>query len=527
LLGITGLVLLIACANIASLMLARATVREREMAVRLALGAPYRRLFRQLLIESLLLGTGGAALGALLSGIFSRALMQLISREGQMLQLDLNIDWRMLAFVAGVAVLTSIVFGLAPAFRASRVAPSDALKAGGRGQAGGRESFSFQRLLVIAQISVSLVLIIGALLFAQSFSNLMKVDPGFQPQGVLVSLLDLQKLNLSPDRYEQAQREMLMQIRSLPQVESAAQTTHLPFNGSWTSGVTVQDMEGSSKFSWVSPGYLQTLHVPLIAGRDLSEHDTPTSPKVALVSESFVRHFLPGKEPIGQIIRTAPEPKYPATEYQIVGVVKDTKYGDLREESAPPECYAPISQFPDQGPWMAVLVRSSAPLDRITAAIRGKFAAANPDVSLDFFALQQMMGDMLLRERVLAMLSGAFGVLAALLAMVGLYGLISYLVVLRRAEIGIRMALGASRRNILGIVLRQTAGLSAVGILFGLLCAAAVTRGTSTLLFGVRPTEPRLLFLASLLLVGIGLLASSLPAWRAARVDPNEALRYE
>jgi predicted permease len=527
LLGITGLVLLIACGNIASLMLARASVREREMAVRLALGAPYWRLARQLLIESLLLGGGGAALGIVLSAVFSRALMRLISREGEMLQLDLSADWRVLAFVAGVAVLTSVLFGLAPAFRASRVAPSDALKTGGRGQAGGHESFSFQRLLVIAQISVSVVLMFGALLFVKSFSNLMKVDPGFRQQGILVSIVDLGKLRLPPDRYEPVEREMLAQIRSIPQVEAAADTTHLPFNGSWTSGVTVQDIEGPSKFTWVSPEYLQTLQVPLVAGRDISDRDTSTSPKVALVSESFVRRFLPGKNPIGQIIHTAPEPKYPATEYQIVGVVKDAKYADLREEAAPPECYAPISQFPDQGPWMVTLIRSSAPLGQVSTAIRQKFATDNPDVSMDFYVLQKMVSDMLLRERVLAMLSGAFGMLAALLAMVGLYGLISYLVVLRRAEIGIRMALGASRQNVVAIVLRQTVALSAIGTVLGLLCAVALTRGANSLLFGVGPTEPGLLFIATALLIGIGLLASCIPAWRAARIAPTEALRYE
>jgi predicted permease len=527
LLGITALVLLIACANIASLMLARASVREREMAVRLALGAPYWRLARQLLVESLLLGCTGSLLGLLLAGVFSRALLQLISRENEMLQLNLNADWRVLAFVAGVAVLTSVIFGLAPMFRSARLVPSEALKSGGRANTGGREGYSFQRILVAAQISVSMVLLVGALLFVRSFLNLTRVDPGFRQQGVLIAFLDMARLQLPPERYEPAQREMLAQIRSIPQVESAAITTHLPFNGSWTSGVTVDENEGWSKFSWVSPGYLQTLQVPLLSGRDLDDRDTSSSPKVALVSESFVRKFLSGKDPIGRVIRTAPEPKYPAVEYQIIGVVKDTKYENLREGSAPPECYAPMSQFPDQGPGLIVMVRSSAPLALVTSAIRQKLSTVSPDVSMEFLVFQKLISDLLIRDRVLAMLSGAFGLLAALLAMVGLYGVISYLVVLRRAEIGIRMALGASRRNIVAAVLRETFFLLTVGIAVGLVCALALARGAASLLYGIQPTNPLLLVCASALLGAIALFAGFIPAQRAARIDPLVALRYE
>jgi predicted permease len=527
LLGITGLVLLIACANIANLMLARASVREREMAVRLALGASYWRLARQMLAESLLLSGAGAILGVAFAGIFSRSLVQLLSTEGNRLQLDLSLDWRVLVFVAAVAILTSVVFGLAPAFRSSRLEPGDALKSAGRGKTGGRASHSFQRLLVVSQIAVSLVLLVGALLFVHSFWNLSKVDPGFRQDGILTASLDLGKLHLSPERFESIRRELLAQIRSIPLVESAATSTHTPFAGSWTSAVNVESIEGSSKFTWVSPGYLQTLQIPLIAGRDFSDLDTSTSPRVAIVSQAFARRFFSGRNPIGKIIRTLPEPGYPAASYEIVGVVKDTKYSSLREESPPSESYAPASQFPAGGPWTAVLIRSSSPLGAVTATAREKISAVSPEISMDFQVLKSFINDGLVRERMMALLSGSFGLLAVLLAMIGLYGVISYIVALRRAEIGVRMALGASRQNIVVIVLRQTMVLLAVGIAMGTILALVAVRGAGSLLFGIQPADPLTLIGASLLLAGVALAASFVPARRATRVDPMIALRYE
>jgi predicted permease len=527
LLAITGLVLLIACANIASLMLTRASVRDREMAVRLALGASYWRLARQMLVESLLLGGAGAAIGVFLASAFSHVLVQLISRQGEILHLDLGVDWRVVLFVSGAAMVTSVVFGAAPVFRSSQMAPGDALKSGARAGSGGRQKHAFQRLLVVGQISVSLVLLVGALLLVRSFWNLMRVDPGFRQTGVLIAYLDLDRLQLPPERYELAERELLAQIKSVPVVESAATSTHLPFNGSWTSGVNVDGVEGPSKFTWVSPGYLQTLQVPLVRGRDFDERDTSTAPRVALVSETFVRQFLGGRDPIGKLIRTAPEPSYPAATYQIVGVVKDTKYAGLREGAPPPECYGPASQYPAIGPWAAVLIRSRSPLDQVTAAVRQKMGEVSPDTAMEFVVLQTYIEEQLVRERVLALLSGAFGLLAALLAMIGLYGVISYVVVLRRAEIGIRMALGASQENIIGIFLRQTSMLLAAGIVIGIVCALALARGASSLLFGVRPTDSLTLLLASGLLAGVALLAGFIPARRATRVDPLVALRYE
>ena len=524
--GITGLVLLIASANIANLMLVRSSVRAREMAVRLALGASYGRLIKQMIAESLLLSGAGAILGVTLAGFFSRILVQLIRTQGDRLELDLSVDWRVLAFVSTVAILTSLVFGVAPALQALRREPVDALKSG-RSETRRRQGHSFRRFLVISQIAVSLVLLVGAVLFVRSFYNLSKVDPGFRQDGVLVAFIDFDKLHLSPSRYHSTTRDLLRQIRSIPLVDSAATSTHIPFNGSWTSGVDVDGVQGASKFSWVSPGYVQTLQISLIEGRDFNDHDTSTSPRVAIVSETFVRNFLAGRSPVGKVIRTAPEPHYPATSYKIIGVVKDTKYAGLREQTSPPESYAPISQFPDVGPWAAVLIRSSAPLAAVVAAIRSTLTSVSPEIGMEFTILKKSIEDQLIRERMLALLSASFGILALLLAMIGLYGVISYIVTLRRSEIGMRMALGASRRNIVVIVVTETLLLAAAGIAIGIILALIVTRGVAALLFGIRPQDPVAMIVSAVFLVIVALAASYVPTRRATRVDPMIALRYE
>jgi predicted permease len=527
LLGITALVLLMVCVNIANLVLARGSIRQREMALRLALGASRWRLARQLLAESLLLAASGAVLGVALASFLSRTLLRLITAEGDRLQLDLSLDWRVLAFVAAIATLTSVVFGLAPALRFSRNTPGDALKSGGRGHTGNRDSHSFQRLLVTSQVACSFVLLVGALLFVHSFYNLSKVDPGFRQDGVVMVFFDFEKLNLPPQRFEAEARDLLAQVRSIPLVDSAATSTHLPFDGSWTSGVTVDSIEGPSKFTWVSPGYLRTMRVPLVAGRDFNDRDTATAPHVAIVSQTFVSRFLAGRDPIGKIIRTAPEPRYPAGTYEIVGVVKDTKYADLREVAPPPEAYAPASQFPALGPEVMVLIHSLSPLPSVTAAVREKVAAASPDVSMDFTVLKRFVEDSLIRERMLALLSGSFGFLAVLLAMIGLYGVVSYMITLRRVEIGIRMALGASRQDIFAIVLRQTLLVLTVGIVAGTLLALLAAHGAGSLLFGIQSNDPFTLIGAAAFLSVVALIASFVPARGATRVDPMIALRYE
>jgi len=527
LLGTTALVLLIACANLANLMLVRASTREKEMAVRLALGASGGRVRQQLLLESLVLAVTGALLGIGLASVFSRTVVKLISTERAPFYLDMHLDWRVLSFSALMAISTCLLFGLAPAFRSSRTEPGLTLKSGGRGMTAGRQRFSFQQALVVSQIAFSLVLLVGALLFVRSFWNLVTLNPGFRESGILRVYLNFRRLDLPPERYETFKHDLLEQIRSIPVVESAATSTHVPLDGSsWSLGVRAGSMEGSSKFDWVSPGYFRTLQILFLAGRDFTERDTLQAPPVLIVNETFVRQFLGPGNPLGKIIRTNAEPHYPETEYEIVGVVKDTKYGALRD-AIPPIAFAPAQQYSDKYYFTNAFVRFSSPPSVAISAVRDKLTPIYPELKIEYHVYQTEIQSGLVRERLMALLSGFFGALAALLAVIGLYGVISYITTMRRNEIGIRMALGASRQNVIGLVLRQTLILLALGVGIGLALAVAATSGARALLYGLRPGDPFSLAAAGLFLAAVALAASYWPAYRATRVDPMKALRYE
>ena len=531
LLGITGLVLLIACANLANLMLARASAREREMAVRLALGASRPRLLRQLLTESLLLAAGGAALGAGLAHGLCGAIVSLVSTQGDPLRLDLSADGRVLAFTATVAVLTCVVFGLSPALRSSRTEPGAAMRTGGRGLTSGRERLSFQRLLVVMQIAVSLVLLVGALLMAQSFRNLMSVDPGFRQEGILVVFLDMSGLPLPAARREGFRREVAERIRALPQVDSVATTSNPPLiGGSWTMAIRVEGAEreatGNSKVTWVSPGYFRTMEIPLLAGRDFDDRDTEASRRVAMVNQTFVRRFLGTADPMGRTFRTGAEPNYPEAVYEIVGVVRDTKYQALRAD-VPPSAFAPAPQHPNPRPGGALVIRSSAPLAGVTSSVKREVGALYPEVYLEAVVFQEEVQAGLLPERIMAALTGFFGALATALAMIGLYDVVSYLVAKRRNEIGVRMALGAASAEVLRMVLKDGLRLVLAGIAIGVPATLAITRLASALLFGVSPADPLTIAAATLLMITVAALAGFLPARRASRLDPMVALRHE
>ncbi len=527
LLGTTGLVLLIACANLANLMLARASSREKEMAVRLALGASSRRILRQLLLESFVLAITGSLLGVGLASFLSRTVVRLLSTERDPFYLATSIDWRVLSFTAFVAVSTCLLFGLAPAVQSSRTEPGTVLKSGGRGMTAGRQRFSFQQALVISQIAFSLVLLAGALLFVRSFWNLMTLDPGFREGGILRVYLNFKRLDLPPERYETFKHELLEQIRTIPMVEAAATSTHVPLDGGFFSlDVRIGSMEGSPKVTWVSPGYFQTMQIPLLAGRDFTDRDTTASPPVAIVNETFARQFFGAGTPLGKTLRTVAEPHYKATEYEIVGLTKDTKYSGLRD-AVSPEIFVPAQQYPEKIYLTNVFVRHSAPSAAVIAALREKLGPLYPEMKVETHVFQTEIQSGLVRERLMALLSGFFGVLAALLAMIGLYGVIAYIIALRRNEIGIRMALGATRQNVIAIILRQTLALLGLGVAIGLLFTVAVTNGARSLLFGLHANDPLTLIAAALFLTVVALAASFWPAYRATRHNPMKALRYE
>ena len=350
LLAITGLVLLIACANLANLMLARASTREREVAVRMALGASRLRLFRQSIAESGLLAVVGTALGIGLSQLLSRILIWSLSTGNNSINLSTETDWRVLLFAASVAASTCIVFGVAPALRSFRAEPVTAMKSGGRGMTGSRERFSIQRLMVVIQISVSLVLLVGALLFVRSFRNLMTLDPGMRESGITFAFIGFGESKVPPERYEEFKSELLDEVRSVPGVIESATTTTVPLlGGSWTHNIRIGSSEGASKFAWVSPDYFKTMGIPLQTGRGFNPNDTATSPRVAVVNQAFIKQFLGGANPIGLTLRTSPEPQYPSAVYEIVGVVPDTKYACLAC-GIPPQTFAPASQAPNQHP---------------------------------------------------------------------------------------------------------------------------------------------------------------------------------
>ena len=526
-----GLVLLIACANLANLMLARATTREREIAVRLAVGASRARLIRQLLVESLLLAAFGGGAGLLLAGVLSRLLVLLLTTQDNPLFLDLNPDWRVLAFASGLAVLTCVLFGLAPALRATRLAPGAAMKAESRGLTETRERFSLRRALLATQVALSLVLLVGALLLSRTLHNLLTAYPGFQEEGILVAGVDLTELNLPINRRLLFKRQILSRLRAVPGVDSLAEAGLIPLSGSNTDNVVWT--EGSDRshgidanFNWIGSGYFKTLEIPLLAGRDFDDRDTPRSPKVAIVNQVFASKLGLGANPLGRSFRIEATPTQPETAFEIVGLVKDTKYLSLRE-ALPPLAFLSASQDSKPDPFTQIVIRSSAPLTDITGRLRQSLEETNPQISTDFWVFKTMIGEKLLPERLMATISGSFGLLAALLATVGLYGVISYTVVRRTNEIGIRMALGANGWAVLTMVIREAAVSLLVGLAVGTLLALGAARMAGSMLFGLRPDDPAVFIVAIGTLGAAALLASYIPARRATKVDPMVALRYE
>jgi putative ABC transport system permease protein len=532
LLAATGLILLIACANVANLLLARASVRERELAIRQAIGASRSRLIAQLLSESLLLAALGTILGIALAQLLSRGLIAFLTTEGNGMFVGVGLDLRMIGFTAAVATAACLLFGLLPAFRATRLAPVAAMRAGGRGLTSGRERFTLRRALVTAQVALSLVLLVGALLFVGSLKKLLAVDPGFNPDGIVAVSIDFRGAHFPKERLSGVVRELGERLRSNPGVISAAQVLLTPISGSgWNERGFAQgatDAPKESFFNRVAPGYLRTMGTPLLAGRDFNDRDVVGAPPVAIVNEAFAKSFYGGANPVGKTFRVPDNPGKPDRVYLIVGLARNTKYYELREDPLPitllPSAQDDDPDLPTQATYV---LRTSGPMRQVFDGVKSTVAGVNPGMIIDFKVLSTQVRESLMRDRLMAVLAGAFGILAALLATIGLYGVIAYMVARRQNEIGVRLALGAGRGRVIGMVLREAVGLLAAGLIIGTALARWATGAAEKMLFGLKPSDPATFAAAIALLATVALVASYAPARKASRVEPMQALREE
>jgi putative ABC transport system permease protein len=529
LLGVTGVVLLIACANLANLMFARATAREREVAVRLAIGASRRRVIRQLLSESLLIAAGGAACGVVVAQWFSRSLVAFLDSEVNPLFVDLALDWRVFAFTAAVGVVACLVFGLAPAIRATGTSLGTAMKAGGRGATEGRERFGVRRALVVVQVALSLVLVVGALLFARSLRNLTTLDPGFREAGALTAELDLRKTGVPEAARRTFQQRIIEALGAVPGVRVVAQAFTTPVGGNfWNDRIVIGGVaqQGSTNFNSVGPGYFEALGIRRVSGRDFNVHDTPESVRVAIVSESAVRALFGGHSPLGRSFEVEGAPGQTPSSFEVVGVVADTKYSALREPFEP-LVYLAATQEPPPPAYLRIVLRTDAAMSATTAAATRAVVGVHPAIAIRYQEVRTQLARSLTRERLMATLSAFFGGLAVLIATIGLYGVMSYMVTRRRVEIGVRMALGADARSVVRMIVREAGVLLLAGLGIGGVLSVFAARIGNTLLYGLQPGDPATLALAMTALASVTLLASWIPAMRASRVDPTTALRAE
>ena len=523
LLALAGLVLFIACGNLANLMLARASAREREMAVRLAIGASRWALVRQLMSESLLIAAAGAALGAWLAHGLSRLLVSFLSSPESPLALDLTTNWRVLAFTSGLAVVTCLLFGLVPAVRATRTAPVAAMRASGRGLTDGRGRFTLRRTLVVGQLAVSLVLLVGALLFVRTFRNLASVDLGLSTEHVVAVTFDFRRLNLSPEAQTTLEQSLVERLRALPGVEAPAPVLMVPVSGySWNNSVVIdgQIQEGYPYINQVGVDYFGLLDIPITAGRSFTDRDTPASARVAVVNEAFVERYMNGRSALGRRFHFEVAPGREPAPIEIVGVAATTAYSDIRAAPSP-QIFLPYERGTNSGANVLLRVKADAPITRDIVAVAD---AVGTGTLVTVNSLNGQIQRSLVRERLMAMLSGFFGGLALLLAAIGLYGVMSYTVAQRRQEIGIRMALGAGRARMLRMVLQEAAVLLVIGVTGGAVLAMLAGRSAESLLFGLTASDPMTLAFSVFVLGVVGALASLIPAWRAARVEPAVAL---
>jgi len=528
LLAATGLVLLLACANLGNMILARASTREQEFALRLSIGASRFQLLRQLMVENGLLAVGGASAGLLIANILSRSLVAFLGTEGNALLIDLRPDGKLIAFSTLVAVGCCAAFGLLPAWRAARA--SESLKSNNRVTAS-RSGSVLRQVLVVAQVTLSLVLVFGALLFSRTLGNVLAVDAGFRYAGVLIARIDYSRTDVPAAGRWNFARELLETVRTTPGVASAAESDVIPLSGS--GGSSALWLEGSQRGQgtgagthFIGDGYMETMDIGILAGREFDRRDTLASSRVAIVNQTLARKLGLGQNPIGQRFRKEANPWQPETTFEIVGLVHDTKYFSLKEEALPIAFYS-LAQDNDPAPRVQMVIRPRTPESDIAATLRKTLKAKYPSIGMDFQGLERTIEDGLLRERLLATVSGFFGLLAVVIAAVGLYGVISYMVVRRTNEIGIRMALGARPSNIVQTVVSRATLLVSVGIVVGVVAAVAAAQAARSMLFGVQPYDFPTVALAALALIAVALAASCGPAVRAVRIDPLAALRSD
>jgi predicted permease len=527
---IAGLVLLIACANLASLLLARGTARSREFAMRMAIGATRSRIVRQLLTESFVIALLGALLGVASAWKASHLLLTMASHSPQVAAMNVSPDLRVLGFTLVLTIFTALLFGMTPAIRATRLDLNGSLKQG-RGIAAPASRISLARALIVAQIALSLVLLAGASLFLRSLVNLTKVDTGFNKQNVLVFSLDEYSAGLPEDaRLVNLQQQIEDRVQTLPGVHAASFSMFTFNQGEWSTDVTVQGIPRTPKNSQdvlnnvVGNGFFSTMSLPIVAGRGFGSTDRIDSPKVAVVNQTMAQMFFPDSSPIGRHFGFGDDPSH-SGDIEIVGVVKNAKYVGLQED---PEAaiYFPYSQRVQY--FGNFSVRYSGEAGQMIPAVRRAIAEVNPNVLVgSISSLSEQVEESTSNRRLIAKLSSFFGVLASFLVCIGIYGLLSYAVARRTSEIGIRMALGAKRSNVLWLILREILVLVAVGIAIGVPLALEGNHLVSKLLYGLSPADPASLFTSIAMLVAVALIAGYLPARKASLVEPTVALRCE
>jgi predicted permease len=529
LMAIVGLVLLIACANVANLLLARSTARRRELSVRMAMGAGRWRVIRQLMTESIVLSALGSTFGFLLALWGSRLLVHLLSTSHRPLEIDVSPDPGVLAFTIAIALLTALLFGFAPAIRATRIELNQVLKESARAAVPGSSRFDLSKLLVTLQVTLSLVLLVGAGLFLGTLRNLLTADTGFTRRNILLVSAEAQEAGVRETQRVRTFQQILSSLRQIPGVAEAATSNIAPMGREgWAQmakpeGYVAQSRNDTLVFlNRVSPGYFSTMRTPLLMGRDFDDRDTLTSPRVTIIAESTARKFFGTTNPIGKNIGMDDElDKF--VPYQVIGVVKDAKYNRINET---PRQLMYFAEEQDAKPRSGINfeIRSETPVESLIPSVRSAIGGVNKDIALVFQSFETQVNETMLQPRVVATLASAFAALALLLAMIGLYGITAYAVTRRSGEIGIRMALGAQRGSVIWLIMGDIVVLVAAGTVFGIAGSLAVGRLVTSLLYGIRPNDPMELTGAVLTLILFTAVAAYLPARRAARLDPMRAL---